>query len=1045
MAALLLLSGLFVLLPTAHAAGETITGATNKTGQTDEYISLGSLQIEVDGNPEVPLTISVPFGELSFTGDTSGLDFASDENGTELIFSGEKDDVNAALSTLRFRTIQAGATAVDIFISGTPGEVYFPDNGHIYEIIEAEEPVTWTEAKALAESHTKYGSTGYLVTVTSEEENDYIGMRLDGDGWMGASDDEDEGDWKWVTGPEAGTSFWSGLADGSAVNGAFSNWSGGEPNDAYYDIGEDCAQFYAGGGWNDLPCDEEDAALSYYVVEYGADGDLPDVVSASLMVTTDFPEGNVVTVANCTDLINLAAGSGIENRHDTITFTDDVDCEGEAITPIYDDRDEYFGDMGFRGTLNGQGYTVSDFIIDEAAMGVGLFGATDGATISNLAIGDASINGDGCVGGLVGNAYATSITNVQVDATVSGYDGIGGIIGCQISEQGNSILSTSEVGGNVNVNGDGEAGGAVGVARADNGYSLTINDVESTTEITNNGWWAHALGGLVGYVRADDRATITIEDNTSQGVTVEDANNVGGLIGYVEADDAGSTVQLESNQVVGETSAESTVGGLAGYIESYSGAAVTITDTHLTENVTGEWGSIGGLVGELYLEGSDSTTKIHIIDSSVGATITGNERVGGLVGASYTDYGEEEFIIEGSHASGAADSFDNGEGIGSSVGGLIGEANGISIAKSYATNTVSGRSSVGGLAGYTYDSTIEQSYATGTVTGEGWGIGGLVGAFEESALKDTYARGSVSGGSDVGGLVGYGYGHITNSYATGLVTGNDNLGGLIGYESGISTDDSFWDAQTSDQVDSAGGTGKTTTELKNIVTFTDTNTDGLDESWNFASTWGIATVVNDGYPCLQWQSELCVGSDDDGDGVTEEIENAAPNGGDANNDGILDSEQANVTSFVNPINGQYVVVAVASACSLSNVTVTREADNTVQDAGYSYHTGFVGFTANCGTPGFTTTASIYQYGVSVDGLVLRKHNPAANAYFTITDAHITTQTIGGQTVTVATYSITDGGLLDIDGEVNGVIVDPVGLATNVVGAPNTGLGGRQKN
>lgn len=61
-------------------------------------------------------------------------------------------------------------------------------------------------------------------------------------------------------------------------------------------------------------------------------------------------------------------------------------------------------------------------------------------------------------------------------------------------------------------------------------------------------------------------------------------------------------------------------------------------------------------------------------------------------------------------------------------------------------------------------------------------------------------------------------------------------------------------------------------------------------------------------------------------------------------------------------------------------------------------------------------------------------------YATIAGASISQQTINGHSVAVATYEITDGGELDMDGEVNGSIEDPAGIASSVVGAPNTGLG-----
>lgn len=57
-----------------------------------------------------------------------------------------------------------------------------------------------------------------------------------GNGWIGASDADSEGIWKWVTGPENGTQFWTGDTNagtnstsnyGSSYNGQYSNWASG--------------------------------------------------------------------------------------------------------------------------------------------------------------------------------------------------------------------------------------------------------------------------------------------------------------------------------------------------------------------------------------------------------------------------------------------------------------------------------------------------------------------------------------------------------------------------------------------------------------------------------------------------------------------------------------------------------------------------------------------------------------------------------------------------------------------------------------------------
>uniref|UniRef100_A0A3B1K604 C-type lectin domain-containing protein n=1 Tax=Astyanax mexicanus TaxID=7994 RepID=A0A3B1K604_ASTMX len=78
-----------------------------------------------------------------------------------------------------------------------------------------------------------------LVIINSREEQEFI-KRQDKNVWIGLSDEEEEGVWKWV--------------DGSPLTTRY--WSTGEPNNA--DRGEDCAVFTDGSftlqTWNDLPC-----------------------------------------------------------------------------------------------------------------------------------------------------------------------------------------------------------------------------------------------------------------------------------------------------------------------------------------------------------------------------------------------------------------------------------------------------------------------------------------------------------------------------------------------------------------------------------------------------------------------------------------------------------------------------------------------------------------------------------------------------------------------------------------------------------------------
>lgn len=178
----------------------------------------------------------------------------------------------------------------------------------------------------------------------------------------------------------------------------------------------------------------------------------------------------------------------------------------------------------------------------------------------------------------------------------------------------------------------------------------------------------------------------------------------------------------------------------------------------------------------------------------------------------------------------------------------------------------------------------------------------------------------------------------------------------------------------------------------------------------------------------------------DGDAISAAVEDAAPNNGDGNNDGIKDSLQANVTSFVSPVTNNYVTLELDSACKNTSTLAAPESANAVQDADYNYATGMIAFTADCGASGFTTPVKIFNYGVDSSNLSVRKYHDGNKTYAAISGAALTQQTIGGKTTAVATYSVTDGGALDTDGTANGVIKDPVGLAMKVAvpSAPDSG-------
>ena len=242
-------------------------------------------------------------------------------------------------------------------------------------------------------------------------------------------------------------------------------------------------------------------------------------------------------------------------------------------------------------------------------------------------------------------------------------------------------------------------------------------------------------------------------------------------------------------------------------------------------------GYVGGLVGH--------AVKSTLVDCAVTGTVKGTGNyVGGLAG--FVDGAIlENLRLDGINVNG-----------GGHVGGLVGHAVKSTLVDCAVTGTVKGTVSfVGGLVGHAYNNiTVSNTYANCDVSGNA-GVGGLVGFLKDTCeIYNSYAAGTISGGNTVGGLFGWASSKssISNCYSRAEVFGDDSrVGGLVGV-SPIDTicTNSYWDLETSGQIQSALGEGRTTAAMQSRVNY---------ENWDFETIW----FIREGqfYPILQWQLE----------------------------------------------------------------------------------------------------------------------------------------------------------------------------------------------
>jgi hypothetical protein len=236
------------------------------------------------------------FNLTTTTGLTPASGFTLSGNKSKLVFTGTMANINNALATLKINT---GATAgsVQVSVSATinpTGFYYNPINGHFYK------PVTpgnsYTGARAASLLTTFKGQTGYLVTITSADENSFIFVNVpQANIWFAATDEVKDGTWVIDAGPEKGTIMKTsnGQFTGN-VSGVYNNWAQGEPNGVNGSENYAVTNWNGQSTWNDL----SNNWTNPYIIEYGTwtnpdSQTFTDFYSANVINPIDVPSSKV--------------------------------------------------------------------------------------------------------------------------------------------------------------------------------------------------------------------------------------------------------------------------------------------------------------------------------------------------------------------------------------------------------------------------------------------------------------------------------------------------------------------------------------------------------------------------------------------------------------------------------------------------------------------------------------------------------------------------------------------------------------------------------
>jgi Zn-dependent metalloprotease/uncharacterized protein YegL len=257
-----------------------------------------------------------------------------DEGGYRVTLTDSKNNNRTKTFSLRIKSGKSNSLSIHTDF-GKFNTDAIPDNalswnGHYYYAVT--QAMTWYDAEKYCEQ-----IDGYLVTITSEEENnvikDYISQTnvANRDFWIGATDEEDEGNFAWVTGEDF----------------IYSNWGRNEPDDgggqdhtiiSNYTTSEMSYSVYP-GEWDDVNGEEE----YFFICEWGAKDQNANAVQQENSQRSFSDERNVALII---DNSGSMAGSPLESTQNAASqFVQQLNGQAGISLTVFENSSEVLSDF----------------------------------------------------------------------------------------------------------------------------------------------------------------------------------------------------------------------------------------------------------------------------------------------------------------------------------------------------------------------------------------------------------------------------------------------------------------------------------------------------------------------------------------------------------------------------------------------------------------------------------------------------------------------------------------------------------------------------